>query len=227
MSDCITPQNFILTSQDRCNFSSVGVWINRYVFPSSFLFLATAQNNTPATIRLYENIILGTASASYLAISSDDSRTILQPYNSTIRYIDWLITTPFLALIIYEYAISQERRNGSSSIERDFRDWWFAGLPIVMVIAGYLALISEDLQVKIFFFILSWLALLTLFYLIYELSRRVNLRGLQYFFYLGWSIYGLAFLIPDYCTRAAVYNTLDFFNKVIFSFYITLLFLYP
>jgi hypothetical protein len=222
MSQLKSPPPLILTTRERCDFKAVSGWINRYVFPASFAFIATVDTDTFPTIQFYETVILGTASASYLAINLERSDVGIQPYNSAVRYVDWLITTPFLALIIYEYALGVDRQQDNiAGIDRDFRDWWFAGLPVVMVAAGYLALISEDNRAKIFFFILSWLALLTLFYLIFLLSQRVDLRGLQFFFYIGWSLYGLTFLIPDYCTRATLYNVLDFFNKVVFSFYIT------
>jgi len=215
MSDYVTIES--------CLTEEITGWFNRYIFPLSLAFIATAETDTFPRIQFYESIILGIASGSYLAIDVGNTKLNVQPYNNIIRYLDWLLTTPFLALIIYEYAIGIDELQGESkAIKRDFEDWWFAILPAIMVITGYSALIVEDLEMKILLFLVSWLALLVLLYLIYLISIRIDLKGLQYFFYIGWVLYGLTALIPDYFTQSVCYNILDFFNKVVFSFYITL-----
>ena len=191
-------------------------WINRIAFPLSFLFILSS-NNTPENIKLYENYILGIASISYLVLGLFDNSCNCRTYKDNIRYLDWLLTTPFLALIIYQYAV-----NINPDIQNDFQQWWFLVLPVIMVITGYIAKISPDYKIKILFLVLSFLALLILLYLIYELSLRVDLRGLQYFFYIGWTLYGLVFLIDDYCIKSTLYNILDFINKIVFSLYLTL-----
>jgi bacteriorhodopsin len=197
-------------------------WFNRAAFPTSLAYISFADSDVFETIRNYEIIILGTASISYYLIQLGDTIPMsVQHFNTAIRFVDWFITTPFLALIVYEYA---RLTDPSQSIQEDFEAWWFALLPAIMVAAGYLVLLRPECETsRLFFLGISWLALFLLLYLIYELSTRVDLKGLDLFFYFGWIAYGLAFFIPDYYSRATVYNILDLINKVIFSLYITLI----
>jgi hypothetical protein len=222
MSDYLESLNSIRSIANWCDLKATSGWSNRIVFPLSLAFILAVDSETPEVIKFYETVILATASASYLMIDVDNYSPAIQPYNSAVRYIDWFITTPFLALVIFEYA--RAKISDVDIIDRDFESWWFTLLPIIMVTAGYLALISKNQANAIFFFLLSWSALLILFYLIFQLSLRVDLDGLEIFFYAGWTLYGLAFLIPDYCVRSTAYNILDFFNKVVFSIYVTFLF---
>jgi len=212
-TDCAIVKNRIYYD---CPSETLTGWINRISFPLSFAFILS-KNNTPEKIKLYESYILGIASISYLILGLYDNSCNCRSYKDNIRYLDWLLTTPFLALIIYQYAV-----NIDPNIENDFNILWFILLPIIMVVAGYIAKISCDYKTKMLFFVLSFLALIILLYLIYELSLRVDLRGLQYFFYIGWTLYGLVFLIEDYCLKSTLYNILDFINKIVFSLYLTL-----
>lgn len=213
--------------ESSCEYKSQSGWFNRLLFPTAFGLITTTDtktnNSSAERIKLYESSILAIASASYSAMNVDLKDVRNASLNISIRYLDWLLTTPLLALIIYEYASIK-----NPSITNDYEDWWFGFLPVVMVTAGWIAIQETSKQkdgkpssLSLAWIAVSWCALLVLIYLIYSLSLRVDLDGLEWFFYIGWTCYGLVYFIPDYCSRVNALNVLDFINKIVFSLYIT------
>jgi bacteriorhodopsin len=196
---------------------------NQVIFPTA-LTITFFQGVRPDYEDLWwaELWILGIASLSYLLLSQvKDLRQ-----REDIRYIDWLLTTPALVFLYWRFA----QINGW---QESFEGLFSATL--VMVAAGYLAKREEPIyaegeqDLRPVFLGISFLALLFIFSQVRLISEFLENRGIQvgiipWFFYLGWSYYGLAFFLPLQL-REEVFSILDLINKVIFAFVFNLLLL--
>jgi hypothetical protein len=48
-------------------------------------------------------------------------------------------------------------------------------------------------------------------------KKGVRLGSLPWFFYIGWSLYGVNFMNPDTQKRSVIFNILDFINKAVYA----------
>jgi bacteriorhodopsin len=142
----------------------------------------------------------------------------------SVRYLDWIITTP---LITYSYYLVGRLNNVQVN---------FVNLLVTNLLFIGLGVVSEYLyqnkikykNLEIYFAILSFIFFGIFIYNIYVLTsklkeKQVNTMGLEYFFYIGWTLYGVVFLgeLLGYFKRDFVINSyaiLDVINKVVYSY---------
>jgi bacteriorhodopsin len=128
----------------------------------------------------------------------------------SVRYLDWIITTP---LITYSYYLIG-RLNG---VEVNLASLLVSNLLFVGlgVVSEYIyQKKSNHKKLELWFAVLSFVFFGIYLYNIYQLTRQlhekqVNTRGLEYFFYIGWTLYGVVFIgeIAGYLEREFVINS--------------------
>lgn len=167
-----------------------------------------------------ELAILAVASVQYgVTLRMNDVRRVQK-----WRYFDWLITTPMLLRTLHLLA---EEKGYTGSFAPAL------GADIIMITAGYVAeydvwttdeaYSKRNRQVAfgvslvafgvILFYVKEWID--------YLKEQGVDVENLEYFFYIGWSGYGLNFLNPNSELRQTAFNILDLFNKGIYAIQLT------
>jgi hypothetical protein len=144
------------------------------------------------------------------------------------RYIDWSITTPTMLVTLVFYLIySYHREKGDTSKLEFFKllkdnasnvtnilllNW-------MMLLFGYLG--EVKILPTIAGVILGFIPFL-LYYLIIYINYVKNQTGFNLFlyFFLFWSLYGIAALFPYYLKNAC-YNILDLFSKNFFGVFLS------
>jgi bacteriorhodopsin len=171
------------------------------------------KENAFKNIQKLEVGILTIASIQYLiTINMDHYRT------QKWRYVDWILTTPLLLGTFY--LLAKEK-----GYEESFLPVFIAN--ILMIIFGYLAEYPELTGIdKWIWYILSTLMLVYILWTVNQWDtflsdQGVNTKNLAYFFYFGWTLYGINFLTPDEELRQVNFNILDFINKVLYSYALT------
>jgi len=159
-------------------------------------------------IRQLDIAILGTASLQYGVAVTGVWNLELE----RLRYLDWIITTPLLLKTVHTLA-------QSVGYAGTFKTALVGA--IVMVTAGYLARFVDRTQRRLWWAV-GMLALLVVLVEVYRWceflkARGVRLGALPWFFYVGWSLYGINFLNPDPASRSVLFNVLDFINKAVYS----------
>jgi len=205
------------------NLVSLTSYINAFAFPlTAFLELSgskTNKNDKIATeIKNVFLLIFLIATISYIVINyysteSSNSNNTNKNIAEASRYIDWLLTTPLLGYVYYLLGVKYSNYKGSPVP--------FFILPLFMILFGYLALYNKK------FYIISFIFLILFFNYVRSVQVSIqcysnkcvkkSLNIIPYFFYIGWTLYGLAFLIPNVTQQIVSYNILDFVNKIIFS----------
>ena len=97
-----------------------------------------------------------------------------------------------------------------------------------MIASGYLAEFPETINYSLSRNTLFILGFIFLFFILYEIrnitnylkSVGFNTGNIEYFFYIGWTLYGLNFANPNVALRQTFFNILDLFNKGIYSIYL-------
>ena len=145
------------------------------------------------------------------------------PYDKLMRwrYLDWLLTTPLLISTFYLLA----KEKGYDGLL-----WPAIFFDVVMIVGGYFAEYPETSPISLetreqtstFWFVLSSIALIFIFYYIYTWNDFLKNEGvdtgvLPYFFYIGWTVYGLNWLNPNPDLRQDIFSYSDLFNKGIYS----------
>lgn len=171
--------------------------------------------------------IVGIATTAYAFIAynfyTDRGETFA---TRSVRYLDWIITTP---LITYSYYLIG-RLNG---VEVNLSNLLTTNLLFVGmgVIAEYFYQSKKQTEYsqrfEVWFSVLSFIFFGLFLFNIYSLTSKlhakgVKTKGLEYFFYIGWSLYGVVFLaeLLGKLQRDAVitsYAVLDFVNKIVYS----------
>lgn len=156
-----------------------------------------------------ELAILGIATSQYVV-------TFNMSYESTQRwrYADWIVTTPLLLKTFYLIAV-----------EKGFTGTIQPALiaNVLMILSGYFSEFLSDQRMKMVWYSVGVLALFAVLYYVrqwsnYLQTQNVNVQRLALFFYVGWSAYGLNFLVTDEHYRQTGFNVLDLFNKGIYTF---------
>ena len=169
---------------------------------------------------------------------------------TTIRYYDWMITTPtmLVTLIIYLiylkldsklYMNSQSNNDYNQDNDKDdpkknnynawklFMDNKFVIINVLllnwlMLLFGYLGEVKYlSINTSV---ILGFIPFLIYFYLIYTEFAQFSSYGITIFwyFFLVWGIYGIAALFP-YKIKNICYNFLDLFSKNFFGLFLSYL----
>lgn len=163
-------------------------------------------NDEYLEIRKLSKTILSIASIQYSLTYNINDINKIEIY----RYIDWLFTTPLLLKMYFLYA----KINGLNNDNIYDRLFTFN---IIMIITGYIYNITNN---KIYQYI-SFSSFFVILYYIrfienYLSSINIDSRNITIFFYVGWTIYGIASLFP-LNIKLNLYNISDFINKSIFS----------
>lgn len=173
----------------------------------------TNDSDNLEMIRKIEMIILAVASGQYV-VSWSMSYNRLQRW----RYVDWIITTPLLLRTFHLLAVEK-------GFDKPFLPAFSWNM--LMIWAGYLSEFPNTKRPQTIsrhsLYILSTVAMIFIFREVkewddYLKSKGVDTGRLPYFFYLGWTAYGLNFLNPDEELRQTTFNILDFVNKGLYSF---------
>ena len=145
------------------------------------------------------------------------------------RYIDWVITTPTMLIILMLYLIYLNKKtinetndlelftllkeNSSVIIPIIFLNW-------LMLLFGYLG--EMKIIPVLLGVILGFIPFLTYYYMIYINYVNQNTSGylLFWYFFFFWSLYGVVAVLPYY-TKNACYNILDLFAKNFFGLFLS------
>jgi bacteriorhodopsin len=184
------------------------------------------ENDNIEKIQFLEASILFIAFLSYLVIYNVSDVIKGQRW----RYLDWILTTPLLLGIFYLLAVEKgyEKSIVSSIVPAIvantlmilFRYW--AEFPETSPIYGK----YTNNEIKNIFFFLSFLSLAVVFYYVYDWDNSLKNNGidtefLPYFFYIGWTLYGLFFLVKNEEIRQSAFDLLDLFAKPVYTVYLT------
>ena len=144
------------------------------------------------------------------------------------RYIDWSITTPTMLITLIFYLIYSDYRENGDASKLEFFKLLTKNASIInyILILNWLMLIFGYLgEVKILptltGILLGFIPFL-LYYLIIYINYVRNQNGFNLFlyFFIFWSLYGLAALLPYYAKNAC-YNILDLFSKNFFGVFLS------
>ena len=134
---------------------------------------------------------------------------------TSVRYLDWILTTPFLLL---SFALFSQYARNQNSDEEDKKIElvpliYIVILDIFMLIFGFL---GETGKIrKISGFILGFLAyggLIALLWIYYTKDSTQSTKDVFYVFITVWALYGIAYLFPVKSKNVS-YNILDIISK--------------
>jgi bacteriorhodopsin len=150
---------------------------------------------------------------------------------STLRYVDWLLTTPLL--LVKVLLLLKLRENKSLLTQLIVAD-------VVMILAGYVGEVAINggeafsfTSVGFLGFAVSTLAWLYIVYILFTSVAKAAdkasavvknaFKTLRYFILIGWAIYPIGYLLALFgqtdllAARDVVYNIADVVNKVGFG----------
>ena len=130
---------------------------------------------------------------------------------TSIRYIDWVLTTPLLLLSFVFYADYQKREDEGEAVDYMPLTYIFA-LNIAMLFFGFLGETKRYGKFKSF--ILGFAAFAGLFYFLYESYVKDNssVEIVYWVLFAIWALYGVAYYLPIRSKNIA-YNILDMLSK--------------
>jgi len=140
-----------------------------------------------------------------------------------VRYMDWTITTPVMLVNLIFYTIFL-RTNTELDFLKVFWSEFYIILTILilnwaMLFFGYL---GEVKAIPVLVGVgLGFIPFLIYYYMIYT---NYGSNQLFYYFFIIWSLYGVAAILP-YKTKNMCYNILDLFSKNFFGIFLTYLLL--
>jgi len=140
-----------------------------------------------------------------------------------VRYMDWTITTPVMLVNLIFYTIFL-RTNTELDFLKVFWSEFYIILTILilnwaMLFFGYL---GEVKAIPVLVGVgLGFIPFLIYYYMIYT---NYGSNQLFYYFFIIWSLYGVAAILP-YKTKNMCYNILDLFSKNFFGIFLTYLIL--
>ena len=197
------------------------------LFALIIVFLYVIFNRKQSTdninkIQFLEASILIIASLQYMIVLNISDPKRYQRW----RYLDWALTTPLLLGTFYLTAV--EKGYNKSIIPAIIANE-------IMIVSGYWSEYPETSplagyfpanQIRWFFFVLGFLALAVVFVYVNEWNsylqdQNIDTGFLPYFFYIGWVLYSLIFLVKDTFIRQSAFDVLDLFNKPIYTIYLT------
>jgi len=144
------------------------------------------------------------------------------------RYIDWSITTPTMLITLVFYLIYSYHREKNDTSKLKFFDLLtknssnitnILSLNWLMLIFGYLG--EKNIIKTVYGVILGFIPFIIYYYIIF-INYVKNKEGFNLFlyFFVFWSLYGLAALLPYYLKNSC-YNILDIFSKNFFGVFLS------
>lgn len=146
------------------------------------------------------------------------------------RYIDWVITTPTMLITLVFYLIYQEyREKGENTDTLDFFSLFsqhssslshILSLNWMMLLFGYLG--EANIIDTLTGVVLGFIPFIIYYAIIYFKYAQHSKNGWKLFtyFFVFWSIYGLAAVLPYY-QKNSMYNILDLFAKNFFGVFLS------
>lgn len=152
-----------------------------------------------------------------------NEKTIVPGEITSIRYLDWLLTTPFLILsfMFYSNYIDNKHNDSEKVIKVNYRPLaWIIPLNIIMLIFGFL---GEEKQISNSFSLIGgFVAFAGLFYSIWDAyvkDKNEEMSNIFYPFLVVWLLYGIAFLLKG-DVKEISYNFLDLISKTGFGIFL-------
>lgn len=164
-------------------------------------------------IAVLELVILFIAACFYVYIVDHNLGTAT-PFQLRVRYLDWLLTTPLMLMVLI--LIYNQGPTISAVLKQEWRQVvGVAILTMAMVVFGYIAH-SKSLSWKLVMSTLGFACLIGLFVWIYSRRDPDKDQGLFWYTVVVWSLYGLAYFAP-FLWRNISYNILDMVAKPVFA----------
>ena len=137
---------------------------------------------------------------------------------TSIRYIDWVLTTPLLLLSFVFYADYQKREDGKGAVDYMPLTYIFA-LNMLMLFFGFLGETKRYNKLKSF--LLGFAAFAGLFYFLYDSYVKDNssVEAVYWVLLAIWALYGVAYYLPIKSKNIA-YNVLDMLSKSGFGIFL-------
>ena len=150
------------------------------------------------------------------------------------RYIDWVITTPTMLIILIGYLIYLDKQSSTEQITDETEQLDFFSIikentsvivPILllnwlMLFFGYLGEMNIITPWK--GILMGFIPFLLCYYKIFinYVSVSINEQYLFWYFFIFWSFYGFVAILPYYIKNAC-YNILDLFSKNFFGLFLS------
>ena len=143
---------------------------------------------------------------------------------TSIRYLDWLLTTPFLILSFMFYSNYVENKHNKDDeklVKVNYTPLaWIIPLNIIMLVFGFL---GEEKQISNTYALVGgFLAFAGLFYAIWDAyvkDKPSEMSSIYTPFLIVWLLYGGAFLLKG-APKEISYNFLDLISKTGFGIFL-------
>lgn len=145
------------------------------------------------------------------------------------RYIDWIITTPTMLIILILYLIYLKSNEENKTEKLEFFSLinenskviiQVVSLNWLMLLFGYLG--ETNIIPLLLGVFLGFIPFLIYYYLIYKnyVSENDTSKQIFWYFFFFWSLYGVVAVLPYYI-KNAFYNILDLFAKNFFGIFLS------
>ncbi len=146
------------------------------------------------------------------------------------RYLDWFITTPTMLIVFSAYFTFLKQNEDSNDVAKEVSFYDFVqsdqkiltAMIMFNVLMLYTGILVESTGAdRLTFCIIGFVFFVCAFYLLWKhyAQHTTESRKIFYFTTVIWSLYGLAFMLPEIQKNLA-YNALDLLAKNFFAVYL-------
>ena len=143
------------------------------------------------------------------------------------RYIDWVITTPTMLIVLIGYLIYLDKRSTDETDGLEFfsllKENASVIIPVLllnwlMLFFGYLG--EMNILTPLVGILVGFIPFLLYYYKIFINYVSIQGQYLFWYFFIFWSFYGIVVILPYYI-KNAFYNILDLFAKNFFGLFLS------
>ena len=143
------------------------------------------------------------------------------------RYIDWVITTPTMLIVLIGYLIYLDKRSTDETYGLEFfsllKENASVIIPVLllnwlMLFFGYLG--EMNILTPLVGILVGFIPFLLYYYKIFINYVSIQGQYLFWYFFIFWSFYGVVVILPYYI-KNAFYNILDLFAKNFFGLFLS------
>ena len=143
------------------------------------------------------------------------------------RYIDWVITTPTMLIVLIGYLIYLDKRSTDETYGLEFfsllKENASVIIPVLllnwlMLFFGYLG--EMNILTPLVGILVGFIPFLLYYYKIFINYVSIQGQYLFWYFFIFWSFYGVVAILPYYI-KNAFYNILDLFAKNFFGLFLS------
>ena len=143
------------------------------------------------------------------------------------RYIDWVITTPTMLIVLIGYLIYLDKRSTDETDGLEFfsllKENASVIIPVLllnwlMLFFGYLG--EMNILTPLVGILVGFIPFLLYYYKIFINYVSIQGQYLFWYFFIFWSFYGVVVILPYYI-KNAFYNILDLFAKNFFGLFLS------